>query len=785
MALREIDGGPGYFSQFSNSLPTDPSYFPIGVWFESVTSQADINLDKAAGLNLYVVLTGGSNLSLIENNGMYAILQADTNTWRTNQAAINNPAVVGWVLGDEIDMTQGPGQGYTTLNNVLGTLPNDGRFHYSNYGKGVMFWETDAQAAQFVNDFQQVTSVDTYWFTDPNIDGGSEGGRLLNNGNPLTVAQTRLAANYGYTVDRMRELDAMDGQLQPIWAFVEVGWPFTETAAQGGRAIEPEEIKAAVWHSIIAGARGIIYFNHSFGGPDQTQHALRDPDYAAERAAVTSTDALINQLAPVLNAPFDDGFATVGPSVRVMAKFYDGVHYVFAGSTQNAAGTAAFTLAGVSSGTATVIDEGRTIPITNGQFVDNFANGDAIHIYQISTSVGGVLAGSISINDVTISEGNSGTKVATFTVTRSGGTAAFDVSYGTSIGTATVADSDYVAASGTLNFGANENTKTISVTINGDTKMEANETFNVVLSNATKGATISDSQGVGTITNDDAAAIAGSVSINNVTISEGDSGTKVATFTATRSGGTAAFDVNFATSNGTATVADSDYVAASNTLHFAAHQNTQTISVTINGDTEVEANETFNVVLSNATNGATISDSQGVGTITNDDGASDVTLIGTSGRDTLRGGAGDDTLNGEGGDDWLYGNDGDDTLIGGSANDQLFGGAGADVFVFTAASDSTPGYGQRDLIWDFQAGIDEIDLSAIDARKGESDNQSFSFMGEGTFDSDAAQPGLVKFHYDSAANRTLVEGTVDSSAGIDFQISLVGQHVLTAADFML
>ena len=97
----------------------------------------------------------------------------------------------------------------------------------------------------------------------------------------------------------------------------------------------------------------------------------------------------------------------------------------------------------------------------------------------------------------------------------------------------------------------------------------------------------------------------------------------MATFTVTRSGGTAAFDVNFATSNGTATVADSDYVAASNTLHFGANENTQTISVTINGDTKVEANETFNVALSNATNGATISDGQGVGTITNDDGAAD------------------------------------------------------------------------------------------------------------------------------------------------------------------
>src|SRR3954467_9998474 len=91
------------------------------------------------------------------------------------------------------------------------------------------------------------------------------------------------------------------------------------------------------------------------------------------------------------------------------------------------------------------------------------------------------VTGSVSINDVTITEGNSGTQLATFTVTRSGGTAAFDVNFSTSTPPATVADSDYVAASNTLHFGANENTKTISVTINGDTKVESNETFNVLL----------------------------------------------------------------------------------------------------------------------------------------------------------------------------------------------------------------------------------------------------------------------------------------------------------------
>jgi Ca2+-binding RTX toxin-like protein len=111
----------------------------------------------------------------------------------------------------------------------------------------------------------------------------------------------------------------------------------------------------------------------------------------------------------------------------------------------------------------------------------------------------------------------------------------------------------------------------------------------------------------------------GSVSIDDVSFAEGDSGTKIATFTVTRSGGTAAFDVNVATFDGSATVGDSDYVAKSGTLHFGEGVNTQTVSVTIDGDTKFEANETFFVNLSGATNGVTIGDGHGVGTILNDD----------------------------------------------------------------------------------------------------------------------------------------------------------------------
>jgi len=111
--------------------------------------------------------------------------------------------------------------------------------------------------------------------------------------------------------------------------------------------------------------------------------------------------------------------------------------------------------------------------------------------------------GSVAISDASVTEGNSGTRAMTFTVTRSGGTAAFALGFATANGSATTADNDYLAIAGNLSFAANETVKTISVTINGDTRIEPDETFSVILSGPTNGATISDGTGAGTIVSDD------------------------------------------------------------------------------------------------------------------------------------------------------------------------------------------------------------------------------------------------------------------------------------------
>ncbi|MFZ4689548.1 MAG: Calx-beta domain-containing protein, partial [Polymorphobacter sp.] len=131
--------------------------------------------------------------------------------------------------------------------------------------------------------------------------------------------------------------------------------------------------------------------------------------------------------------------------------------------------------------------------------------------YPGNFTITGGAATTVTIDDVSITEGDAGTSVLTFTVTRGDTTGAFSVDYATANGTAT-AGSDYVAASGTLTFTAGGAlTQTISVTINGDTTAEANETFTVGLSNLvnTSGtAAISDASGTGTITNDDISIIA-------------------------------------------------------------------------------------------------------------------------------------------------------------------------------------------------------------------------------------------------------------------------------------
>jgi hypothetical protein len=220
---------------------------------------------------------------------------------------------------------------------------------------------------------------------------------------------------------------------------------------------------------------------------------------------------------------------------------------------------------------------------------------------------------SVSINNVTITEGNSGSTNATFTVSLDSA-ADHDVvvHYSTANGTAT-AGSDYTDVSADVIIHQGDTTAQIQVPVLGDHSGESNETFVVNISSAD--VAIADGQGVGTIVDDEPR-----ISINDApAVTEGNDGTKTMTFTVTLS---ALYDqdvvVHYSTVNGSAT-AGSDYTGVSDaTVTVLAGHPDATFTVTVLGDRLAEQNEGFTVNLSGATN-SVITDGSGAGTILDDE----------------------------------------------------------------------------------------------------------------------------------------------------------------------
>ena len=227
----------------------------------------------------------------------------------------------------------------------------------------------------------------------------------------------------------------------------------------------------------------------------------------------------------------------------------------------------------------------------------------------------------LSIAAASVTEGNSGFANLIFTVTASGAAPAGGISFtATSAnGTATTADGDYTAIAGSYMIAAGQTTTTVFVAVTGDTRIEADETLSVTLSNPTNATLGMASTATGTILNDDFPAL----SISDPSVVEGNAGGTAFlryTVTASAPAPTGGLSFTIATADGTA-VAGSDYLARTVTgATIAAGQTSYTFDVQVTGDVTPERAETVLVNLSNPVR-ATIADAQGVGTIDNDDGA--------------------------------------------------------------------------------------------------------------------------------------------------------------------
>jgi hypothetical protein len=264
-----------------------------------------------------------------------------------------------------------------------------------------------------------------------------------------------------------------------------------------------------------------------------------------------------------------------------------------------------------TSGTL-IFNDGETsksisIPIID----DNVPEGSQAFTISLSNPTGGAVLGNIfktqlsiqdndyptvSIDDVTQAEGNSGTTAFTFTITSSD-VMPNDVSaaYATADGTA-LAGSDYQTTSGTITIPAGQKTATVTILVKGDTTAEADKTFFVNLSNPGN-AVVGKAKGTGTILNDDG-QVQATFEFSQINYDTPED-LGALTVTVTRGGDvSSASSVDYTTKDGSATQ-KADFEYAAGTLAFAPGETSKTIQLLINEDMHTEGNEGFSIALSN------------------------------------------------------------------------------------------------------------------------------------------------------------------------------------------
>lgn len=373
------------YTEWSNGPPTDPSFFPIGVWLQS-TSTSRIAQYQAAGFNVYVGLWQGpteSQLANLKARGMKTICSQNY----TGLHSANNDVIIGWAQQDEPDNAQ--------WNNVTQTydppiLPSEIVNRYNTMKAN------DATRPVFLN-FGQAVAWDGYWGRGTRTNHPED--------YPLYCEGTDIASfdiypyatidtdpRYApvndkpwvipYGVDRLVGWTAQASpEPQVVWNFVEC------TNIHGYGEATPTQVKAEVWMSIIHGSMGILYFVHEFD-PFIEAGLLADP---VMTAAVTDINNQIHSLATVLNSPTIAGGATVQSSnplvpVDLMVKHDGETVYLFAVGMRDGSTTATFQLAAPSSvAEAEVLGEGRTLSVSSGQFQDDFSP-YAVHLYRITSS---------------------------------------------------------------------------------------------------------------------------------------------------------------------------------------------------------------------------------------------------------------------------------------------------------------------------------------------------------------------------------------------------------------
>lgn len=368
--VASAQGSP--YSQWTYGPSTNPNFFPIGVWLQSPGHAQEF---QNIGVNMFVGFYGNLDAASMTTFGSSKMPVVPTQ----NSAGLTSPQrswIWGWDQIDEPDNAQPNGSGGygpcispSTIVSSYNTIKaNDTASPvFLNFGQGASNTGYNGRGSCTGNTayYSQaiaggdIISFDIYPVADYN-------------------GQLELVPN---GVDNLKTWTAQcKCGSKSIWNFIET------TPFNGGTTPTPAQIQSEVWMSLIHGSQGIMYFVHVLS-PSFREDGIFS--YPASVQAVTSIDAQIASLAPVLNSStvasdVQVSSSSSGVPLDMMEKNYGGSKYVFAVAMTNSSTVGTFTVPGSPTATVTVLGESRQIAMASGQFQDNFS-GYQVHLYQFSS----------------------------------------------------------------------------------------------------------------------------------------------------------------------------------------------------------------------------------------------------------------------------------------------------------------------------------------------------------------------------------------------------------------
>ncbi|MCH7850131.1 MAG: hypothetical protein IH845_00630 [Nanoarchaeota archaeon] len=379
-ATCQIEGvvGSSPYDAWSNGPSSDPNYFPINIFLQNPSNAARY---KAMGINNYVALWNGpteTQLSDLNTSNMHVLT-------KQTSVSLNSPninIISAWKHKySEPDNAQPDGSGGFDPCIDPSVIQQDYALMKSN----------DSTRPVLLGLGRGVSVED--W-----IGRGTCTGRL--DMYPEYLKGTDIVT---FDVYPVTSTDVASGNLEYVARGVErlvnwsngkkIVWNWIETTHVNNANVRPtvEQIRTEVWMSLVHGSMGIGYFVHEFEPSFAEAGIFRYPEI---EAGVTSINARITSLAPVLNSPSVNSLASVVSSdstvpIKYMVKQYGGDTYLFAVSMRDIPTQGTFNLIGINNATVEVLDEVRSLNVVNGVLQDSFVGYDT-HLYKINNSSGSI-----------------------------------------------------------------------------------------------------------------------------------------------------------------------------------------------------------------------------------------------------------------------------------------------------------------------------------------------------------------------------------------------------------